>query len=637
MKYCIPALIVLVSFSPLSAADPVTPGRFIAEPATLICLGFEWYIEGDGNRNSSVEVSYRRAGTDQWQTALPLLRIGGERVFSEDVYLDYTTPEMFAGSIIDLEPGTAYECRLEMKDPDGVNGEAVRQVTLSTRAEPRAFEGGRVLHVYPPDWKGKKEQPAFTGLMKAYQGAGGGDWAVVSERKVGPGDLILVHAGRYRADRLSYSDPLNLDFHGAYVLTAKGTPEKPITIRAAEDGEVIFDGAGCYRLFDVMAADWHIFEGLTVTDCDIAFYAGIKDVAGCRGLAVKNCRIENVGIAVTTQYAGSRDFYIADNVMVGRDDRFRLIGWYDPGIYGASRLLSYYAVKVYGAGHVVCHNRISYFHDGICVCTHGSPETDQERKASAIDFYNNDIHLMTDDFIEADGGVHNIRVMRNRCFNAASCGLSAQPVFGGPAYYVRNILYHVPWGLAFKFKVKPAGLLVYHNTVIAESRNAETFSNAHFRNNLFIGTDKPGRELFRFPAATGYCSWDYDGWRPNRSDSPQFLWKAPAKGKLRDYSLDRGAEFISFRTLAEFSRATGQEKHGVTVDYDIFEGVTMPDPGKETAVYYAKDFDFRLKAGSSAEDKGVILPNINDDYTGKAPDLGALERERPAPVYGPRE
>jgi hypothetical protein len=26
---------------------------------------------------------------------------------------------------------------------------------------------------------------------------------------------------------------------------------------------------------------------------------------------------------------------IADNLFLGRDDRFRLIGWSDPGIYGA--------------------------------------------------------------------------------------------------------------------------------------------------------------------------------------------------------------------------------------------------------------------------------------------------------------
>jgi hypothetical protein len=32
----------------------------------------------------------------------------------------------------------------------------------------------------------------------------------------------------------------------------------------------------------------------------------------------------------------------------------------------------------------------------------------------------------------------------------------------------------------------------------------------------------------------------------------------------------------------------------------------------------------------------VVLPNINDGYTGRAPDLGAFELDRPIPHYGPR-
>lgn len=628
-------LVTLAWLSRLPGENAVTPGRFVVEPPTLICLGFEWYIAGDENRNASVEVSYRKAGESGWQEALPLLRMGGERIYNPAVYLDHTVPEMFAGSILDLEPDTEYECRLRMGDPDGVRGEAVRTVRVRTRGEPKAAAGGRVLHVYPPNWKGERQQPAFTGLQEAYLGSGGGDWAVVSERKVRAGDIILVHAGLYKANRLNYADRLGLAFHGTYVLTAKGTPEKPILIRAAGDGEVIFDGDGCYRLFDVMAADYHIFEGLTVRNCDIAFYAGLKDVAGSKGLTVRDCRIEEVGIAVTTQYAGSKDFYIADNVMIGREDRYRLIGWYNPGIYGASPLKSYYAVKVYGSGHVVCHNYVAYFHDGIDVCTHGSPEAEQDQRAVAIDFYNNDIHLVTDDFIEADGGVHNIRVLRNRGVNAAQCGLSAQPVFGGPAYYIRNVLYHVPWGLALKFKVKPAGLILYHNTIIAESRNGEIFSNAHFRNNLFLGADGRGRELFRFPNATSYSTYDYNGYRPNRGGGGQYFWKAPRKGVLRDYSLE-GEEFQRFRTLAEFRAATGQEMHGIEVDYDIFENLQKPDAEAPRAVYYAEQLDFRLRPGGRAVDAGVRLPNVNDDCTGQAPDLGAYELGRPAPVYGPR-
>lgn len=47
--------------------------------------------------------------------------------------------------------------------------------------------------------------------------------------------------------------------------------------------------------------------------------------------------------------------------------------------------------------------------------------------------------------------------------------------------------------------------------------------------------------------------------------------------------------------------------------------------------YTAEDFvnfsgkDFRLKAGSGAIDRGIVLPGINDGYTGAAPDAGALE------------
>ncbi|MEZ5361787.1 MAG: hypothetical protein R2748_05420 [Bryobacterales bacterium] len=49
-------------------------------------------------------------------------------------------------------------------------------------------------------------------------------------------------------------------FHGYWSLSLKGTAEKPITIKAAGDGEAIFDGGGNHKLFDVMATEHHIFE-----------------------------------------------------------------------------------------------------------------------------------------------------------------------------------------------------------------------------------------------------------------------------------------------------------------------------------------------------------------------------------------
>ncbi len=65
----------------------------------------------------------------------------------------------------------------------------------------------------------------------------------------------------------------------------------------------------------------------------------------------------------------------------------------------------------------------------------------------------------------------------NRGINAAQGGYSSQPVCGGPVYFYRKILYNVPTGVAFKFSAKPAGLLVYHNTIIGEQIVREPYAN----------------------------------------------------------------------------------------------------------------------------------------------------------------
>ncbi len=57
---------------------------------------------------------------------------------------------MFAGSILDVEEATTYECRFTMSDTDGVSSQASQQVTVKTRGVPQAYIGGRTLHVYPP-------------------------------------------------------------------------------------------------------------------------------------------------------------------------------------------------------------------------------------------------------------------------------------------------------------------------------------------------------------------------------------------------------------------------------------------------------------------------------------------------------
>ena len=125
------AALLLVSLPGLGA-DPAAqavvvktkPGELVVDHPTLINLGFEWVIQGDDNRNAQVEVSYRKQGETQWKPALPLLRLQGERIYQADGVFDVVSPNMFAGSILDLEPDTAYEARFVLSDPDGLIGQS---------------------------------------------------------------------------------------------------------------------------------------------------------------------------------------------------------------------------------------------------------------------------------------------------------------------------------------------------------------------------------------------------------------------------------------------------------------------------------------------------------------------------------
>lgn len=621
------------------AQNGVKGGEFIVEPPTLQNLGFEWYIEGDENRNATVKVEYRKAGSgDEWKQGMSLLRIGGEHIGRAGI--DYTTPHMFAGSILDLNIGTKYEARFTLEDPDGVDAEAVKIVDVSTRAEPKAYREGRVRHVYPEYYKGEMEEPNYPGLVSAYGGSKNtkGDWYVVAEDPVQPGDIIKIHAGLYNADIPNYPDWHNVPFDGTYWFTEKGTAERPIVIEAAGDGEVIFDGKGAGNLFNVMGTDHHIFQNLTFRNVDRVFEAGRKGLIGASNLTVRNCRFEHVGEGLRTEFAGSKNFLIQDNVMIGRDDRYRVYGWaanrkgHIP--YGTHLMDSYYGIKVYGSGHVIAYNSIAYFHDALGISTYGSPEEEQELKAVSIDIYNNDLHLQVDDFVEADGGVHNIRIMRNRGVNTAQSGISAQPVFGGPAYYIRNILYNVQKGGALKIHGGVPGLTVYHNTFIAENNGGSGHPNSNYRNNLILGSDGP-TYISKFPYTTSYSIADYNGYRPNQGpDSPenQFRWFSPEE-KWRE-----------FKTFKDLQKASGLEEHGISVDYDVFENLEKPiqapvgTPFGEMPgpVYHAVDLNFKLNPKGKAVDAGAVIPNVNDGFNGKAPDLGALEVGKPAPIYGAR-
>jgi hypothetical protein len=402
-----------------------------------------------------------------------------------------------------------------------------------------------------------------------------------------------------------------------------------------------------------MGAQYHYFEGMTFRNTGTAIEAGMKEIAGAKGITVKHCRFENIGVAIHSDWSGSSGFYIADNDMLGREDLNSVFTWYAiepwssrPDFKERSKLKSFYAVSIYGQGHIVAFNKVRGFHDGIDHATYGMPEdyphTPHDRLPVAIDIYNNDVSVVHDNCFEADGTVRNVRVMRNRCFNSPLGAMSPQPVLGGPVYFIRNVVYNAWWG-PVKIHAEPSGIFYLNNTYIGEFKQLTPMSNVHLRNNLIMGQGTTPR-VFSMDTFTNYSSSDYNGFRVNPESKEAFAWNSPPFEKMRDFYPARRTEQNAsialiqraFPTLQSYSKATGQDQHSRLVDYSIFVAAPKPDFTDPTRVVDVNAVDVQLREGSSAIDAGIELPNVTEGFRGNAPDLGAYEFGVPLPHYGPR-
>jgi hypothetical protein len=223
--------------------------------------------------------------------------------------------------------------------------------------------------------------------------------------------------------------------------------------------------------------------------------------------------------------------------------------------------------------------------------------------------------------------------------NHASHAFCNQPALGGPVYWIRNIAYNLPGG-STRLTNGSAGAVFYNNTILSETQ-AALASNVHWRNNLILGQNA-APAVFNVTTMTSYSSSDYNAFRPNPGAAASFQWNAPPPYAVADMTGPGHTAALQnheYRTLADYSKGTGQDQHSLTVDYDIFVNVRRLDAQDAATVqkiYRADEFDFRLKPGAAAVDRGAALPTVTDGFTGAAPDIGALEVGQPLPHYGPR-
>jgi len=566
-----------------AAQDASAPRKVHVEPATLHCVSFRWPVVGDRNENAVVEVRYRKAGQGAWRQGYPLFRTR-PNPHRGNRSAKHTVPGgwMFAGSVVDLEPDTAYEVQLHLRDPDG--GSAQQTLKTRTYAEPAQPAGMTVKHVVPGGGGGTGTAADPLKGLDAAQAA------------ADPGTLFLLHKGLYVKGRC----PRN-----TWTITRSGKPGKPIIYRAAGDGEAILDGGGTQstggRLVSANTTRHIWFEGLTLQGRQYAIVAH----KGSHWV-IRRCRFRNMTKAFTAHNGGydqSRHHVITDNVFVGPTTWPRTRG-----------IESFSAVYMSGAGHVVAYNTMRNLGDGIHGTGYGS--------LSASDWHNNDITICTDDGLETDHAEFNIRVFRNRILNVAH-GITSQPSRGGPIYIYRNLIYNATYS-PFKLHNHTTGVLLFHNTCLKHRNGfnivpaSETVTNVRTRNNLFLC--HRGTGLHVGTPNMRACDFDNDGYGGferfavwNRRFGYKTIADAKRDGKIYK---NRGAVAIDTKTC--------------------FAGGLAP-PADPKKTYQAARIDARLARNSDAIDRGVVLPGFNDGYAGKAPDLGCYEYGSKVPHYGPRK
>lgn len=472
----------------------------------------------------------------------------------------------FAGSVFDLAPGTRYQVELHAVDPDGLD--ETRMVEAETRPVPVAEPA------HPREVAVSDADQLRTALADAR-----------------PGDVIALADGTYA---------------GPFTLEASGTGEDPIVLRGGADA--LLDGGGCdgCNVLEVYGSHVHV-EGLSLAHAT----RGLRFLgAGATADVARRLHIRDVvhGIGSSTDQTG---FTICDNLIEGR------LAWPWTFAGDATSHWDDRGVDLNGSGHVVCHNLIRGF---------GDPIVNKHRLARAWDVYGNDIYDAFDG-TELDEGEGNVRLFGNRYTNVMA-PISIQPIFGGPAYVMRNVLFNVP-DEQIKLKSlggseEPSGALIYHNTFVSPkiALNLQTPITQHnfvVANNLFVGPESlAGSRSVEWTATIDGGRFDHDGYYPDGG-----FWFGVVDGQNRTWD-----------SFAAVLAAGEVEVGGVLLARPIFADDFVGPEGDGRAA--GEPRDFALAAGSGAIDRGEVIPGVNGRFVGDAPDLGAREAGCPAPVYGPR-
>ncbi len=223
------------------------------------------------------------------------------------------------------------------------------------------------------------------------------------------------------------------------------------------------------------------------------------------------------------------------------------------------------------------------------------------------DVHDNFVSHCWDDALEIEGADMNIRVWNNymdMCYGAI--GASAPSL--GPVYFFRN--------------------------VYAESRKHEGTEHNDFRGHYMVKIGNPSAKwtngrMYVFHNTTLQPP-PFEGSKDSSSGAQSGL-VFTSKTNLQENIVTRNNLF-HMRKATDWAIRDTQKTASNDYDYDMHNGKTMFREGShahaiEAAPTYRRAGDglLELAPGTAGHDAGVYLPNFNDGFVGKAPDIGAVE------------
>ena len=641
--------ILLALLAGLGSPAPLLPCASALLPPALAAATLELYgtfhamgvivtvaASDDPDGDATVSVEYRVSGSGTYGQGFPLSRVADTR---------------FVGSIFWLEPGSAYDVRVIFSDPDGSLHGLTVAATASTRAEIAIPAPIHSYYVSPGGSGAACSEGVPCSLTEGLNRAGAGDEVVLRDgdyrqgeislpRSGAPGAPIVIRGYDGETAALDGGDPATFTWTAQGGGVYRATANEPDTHLVLANGERLYpyqspsdlqslswgipgfyaDGTALYVRLEgdanpnsaemivsrynngfYVEQDFIYFLNLTFRHYGQGAWAKAIYFNNSNDNLVSGCTfaINDLGIGIKREshrnVIQDSEFYDTDfdwpwnAVKGGSNLETGGVGFYDPAT---------------GRGNVIRRNTFHDYFDGLGLCPAGTAGVTNE-----TDFYENLVYRAGDDGIETDGQCSNVRIWDNT-FHDVLMAISLAPVYTGPVYVIRNLIYNTGVGnndysgSPFKFNSgygKSGPMYLFHNTADAAlPGNNGMYIKApgmwemiYARNNVWAGTNYALNNYNE----TQPIDFDYDDLYTTNPDEFVY-WGSGSNRHMHD--------------LATFQALTGQEPHGLNVE-----------PGFADA----GGGDYTLDPTSDLIDSGVLIPGINDDYVGTAPDIGAFEYE----------